>query len=214
MYKPWPQGGGTAFTSWYWINSQPGALSAPWGSRMPVILSSYSHRAQGLLGDHRRTSGGSTGMCQGLSWKPWVLSWRGKEQRGVQSPVPHPDPTADCPQPHLHTLFQHRPHSDDVRRAAWMRPATPTPMGRAGAAAGLWGAAHGPTSHTRPQLSTLATLDKESPCLGPFPKSTGKLTASQGCNGHLGKLVMRWTHRAQEGMTHRCSTVKSLEKLA
>lgn len=157
MYKPWPQGRGTAFTSWYWINSQPGALSAPWGSRMPVILSSYSHRAQGLLGDHQRTSDGSTGMCQGLSWKPWVLSWRGKEQRGVQSPVPHPDPTADCPQPHLHTLFQHRPHSDDVRRAAWMRPATPTPMGRAGAAAGLWGAAHGPTSHTRQQHLLLST---------------------------------------------------------
>lgn len=72
-----------------------------------------------------------------------------------------------------------------------MSPMILTPTGRAGAAAELWGSAHVPTSHTRPQVSTLATLDKESPCLGPFPKSTGKLTASQGCNGHLGKLVIQ-----------------------
>lgn len=36
-------------------------------------------------------------MCQGLLWKPWVLSWRGKEQRGVQSPVPHPTTVLTAP---------------------------------------------------------------------------------------------------------------------
>lgn len=72
-----------------------------------------------------------------------------------------------------------------------MSPTPLTPTGRAGVAAELWGAARVPISHTRPQVSTLATLDKESPCLGPFPKSTGKLTASQGHHAHLGKLVIQ-----------------------
>lgn len=76
-------------------------------------------------------------------------------------------------------------------RVTGMSPTPLTPRGRAGVAAGLWGSAHVPTSHTRPQVSTLATLDKESPCLGPFPKSTGKLTASQGQHAHLGKLVIQ-----------------------
>lgn len=131
-------------------------------------------------------------MCQGLPWKPWALSWRGKEQRGVQSPAPHPDHSADCPQPHLHTLSQHRPQSEMTWEGRWDEPHYPDPTGGAGVAAGLWGgSAHVPTSHARPQVSTLATLDKEGPCLGPFPKSTGKLTASQGRHGHLGKLVIQ-----------------------
>lgn len=62
-----------------------------------------------LCGGTRGEHHGSAGMGQGLPWKPRVLSWRGKEQRPVQSPAPHPDRGADCPQPQLHTLSQHSP---------------------------------------------------------------------------------------------------------
>lgn len=61
----------------------------------------------------------------------------------------------------------------------------------------------------------------------PLPRSipqihrkTDSLTGMQRTSGQachtisVTGLCMRWTHRAQEGMTHRRSTVKSLEKLA
>lgn len=99
LCRPWPRRKWNSphTLPWCWVNSQPGVHPAPYGSGMAAILSSYSHMAQALLGDHWRTSGGSTGMCQGLLWKPWVLSWRGEEQRGVQPPVPHPTTVLTAP---------------------------------------------------------------------------------------------------------------------
>lgn len=114
VHKHGHTAGGTALTP------RPGAeLTAslehilhPGAAECQSFSAPTATRLRLLLGDHWRTSGVSTGMCQGLFWKPWALSWRGKEQRGVQSPVPHPDHSADCPQPHLHTLSQHRSHSE------------------------------------------------------------------------------------------------------
>lgn len=209
VHKPWPhRRWNSSHTSpWCWVNSQTGAHSAPWGSRMPDILSSYSHRAQALLGDHWRTLGGSTGMCQGLFWKPWALSWRGKEQRGVQSPVPHPDHSADCPQPHLHTLSQHRPHSEMTWEGRLGETLYPDPTGRAGVAAGLWGVcswSHLP--HTPAGLNTCYSRQGK-----PLPRSipqihrkTDSLTGMQRTSGQAGHEVDTQSTGGHDSQMQHC----------
>jgi len=132
---------------------------------------------------------------------------------------------ANRPQPNLHTLCQHRamgtPHSEGPREGPSDEPHYPEhhqrgPGLQQGSGQGLL------TPQPPPRVSTLATL-KESPCLGPFPqihRKTDSLTEMQWTSGQARHTISgtgsctRWTHRAQEGMTHRRSTVKSLEKLA
>ena len=58
-----------------------GEVVAQSACQVPVASSSYGHRAWAMPGNPGRTPDSSTGMCQGLLRKPWVLSCRGKEQR-------------------------------------------------------------------------------------------------------------------------------------
>lgn len=68
--KPWPRPRrkwNSPHTSpWCWVNSQPGAHSAPCGSRMAVILSSTGLRlCWGTTGEHQVTAQGCARACFG-----------------------------------------------------------------------------------------------------------------------------------------------------
>lgn len=176
------------------LTPHPGAglTASPGHILHPVAAECQSPSAPTATGNHWSTSGGSAGMCQGLLWKPWELSWRGKEQRGVQSPVPHPDHSADCPQPHLHTLSQHRPLSEMMWEGPLDDPTTLTPTGRAGAATGLWGlcsCSHLP--HAPAGLNTCYSRQGK-----PLPRSipqihrkTDSLTGMQRTSGQAGHTI-------------------------
>lgn len=171
----------------------------PCSSRAPAASSSYGHRAwatsRGPLGGHQTAARGCTRACSG---SPGCSPGKARSrENGVQSWVPHQSRSANCPQPTLHASSQHRatekPRSERTWGAPWDEPHHPDhhKQGRGlrqGSGKGLLPLRPPPRAR---KVSTLATLDKESPCLGPFPKSTGKLTASQGCNGHLGKLIIQ-----------------------
>lgn len=186
--QPWPHRSWKSPHTllWCWVNSQPRAHSAPCGSRMPVTLSSYSHRAQAVLGNHWRTSGGSAGMRQGL------LSWRGKEQRGEQTPAPQPDHGADCPQPHIHTLSRHRPHSEMTWEGPLGEPHYPDPHRKGWGdrrALGVCSCSRLP--HAPPGLNTCYSRQGK-----PLPRSipqihrkTDSLTGMQRTSGQAGHTI-------------------------
>lgn len=131
-------------------------------------------------------------------------------------------------QGHLHALSQHRaaekPRWEASPRGTWLYRAAP----RSWAAAGCWcqsaptPASSGSCSQAR-RSHPLLLSPRKALASDPFPqihRQSDSLTGMQRTSGQTRNtisvtgLCMRWTHRAQEGMTHRCSTVKSLEKLA
>lgn len=136
--------------------------------------------------------------------------------------------SASYPQLNLHTSSQHRVTKNPVqrgrRRVPWMNPTalTATSEDRGCDRALARGCSHSSLPHTPAGLDTHYSRQGK-----PLPKSisqihwkTDSLTGMQRTSGQarhtisVTGLCTRWTHRAQEGMTHRRSTVKSLEKLA
>lgn len=181
-----------------------------------------------MLGTLGRTADSSLGLCQGLLRKPRVLSWRGKEQRkwhavtGTISRAAVPTAPSRIFTPRLGTEPQKNPAQRGLRRVPWMNPTTLTTTSEDRGGALVRVCSRSALPHAPAGLNTCYSRQgKPLPrCIPQIHRKTDSLTGMQRTSGQarhtisVTGLCMRWTHRAQEGMTHRCSTVKSLEKLA
>lgn len=181
------------------VISQPAARSKRPATAKHRHLQPLRPQGSGYAGNPGRTSGSSMGMRQGLLRKPRVLAWRGKEQRkqhaatGTTARAAVLTAPSQIFMPCPSTEPQQSPVQRGLGRIPQMNPTTLTTTSEArGCGRALVrvcscsGLPHTPTG-----LNTCYSRQGRPLRLGPFPKSTGKLTASQGCNGHLGKLVIQ-----------------------
>lgn len=176
----------------------------------------------GPPGGHQVTVWGHARACSG-SPKCSRGKARGRK-KGLQSQVPW----LQChlpPKLNLHASSQHRATENPVQRGCRRVPRmnlTAACEDQGCNRALARGCSHSGLPHTPAGLDTRYSRQGK-----PLPRSipqihrkTDSLTGMQRTSGQarytisVTGLCTRWTHRAQEGMTHRRSTVKSLEKLA
>lgn len=217
----------------------PGAgrlTASPWNEacalRQPSTGCLQPLRPQGLgyAGDPGEDIRWQHELRQGLLRKPRVLSWRGKEQRkwcavtGTTSRAAMLTAPSQIFMPRLSTEPQKSPVQRGLGRVPRMNPTTLTTTsedrgcGRALVrVCSRSGLPHAPaglnTCYSRqgkPLPRSIPQIHRKTDSLTGMQRTSGQARHTISVTG----LCMRWTHRAQEGMTHRRSTVKSLEKLA